>query len=132
VTSGAQIIRALDVDRAQRCHQVFGPNLVKPCPVAASAVDLARELHRSAQELFKHLCAQLMGRGACGHFNSFQIEMATLAQPGEDDFQQYGYFSRRFTLDRVRRFFSCGDNESSTGRARQICEFTSTYARLNS
>jgi hypothetical protein len=67
-----------------------------------------------------------MGSGAGGHFDRFQIEMATLAQASEDDVQQRGYFPRRLALDCFGRFFSCGDNESSTGRARQILSFTAS------
>ena len=67
-----------------------------------------------------------MGSGTGGHFHRFQIKMATLAQASEDDFQQRGYFPRRLALDRFGSFFFCGDNESSTGRARQILSFTSS------
>jgi hypothetical protein len=68
-----------------------------------------------------------MGSGAGGHFDRFQIEMATLAQTGEDDVQQRGYFPRRLALDCFGRFFSCGVcSACSTGRKAQIFRLTST------
>jgi hypothetical protein len=99
---------------------------VKPRVLSARAVDLAGELCGSAQQLLQYLCAKLMGSGARGHFDSLQIETATLAPAAEYHFQQRGYFPLRLALDRFGRFFSWGDNESSTGRARQILSFTSS------
>jgi hypothetical protein len=126
MTIGAQIIGALDVDRTQGCQQVLGTHLVKARALAARTGNFWCELRRPTQQLLQHLRAQLMGRGAGGHLDRFQIEMATLAQASEDDFQQRGYFPRRLARDCFGGFFSYGDNESSTGRARQILSFTSS------
>ena len=72
-------------------------------------------------------------RGAClmhgrthRHLDRFQIEMVRLLTSVENDTQQLAYFVRDFLLDRFGRFFSCGESESSTGRARQIFSFTSS------
>jgi len=60
------------------------------------------------------------------HFDGFQIQTPRLAATDEDDAQQLVYFARDFLADRFDRFFSCGERESSTGRARQILSFTSS------
>jgi hypothetical protein len=54
------------------------------------------------------------------HLDRFQIDMPGLAQALEDRAQQLLYFARDFLSDRIRRFFSSGESDSSTGRARQI------------
>jgi len=68
-----------------------------------------------------------MGSGAGGHFDRLQIDMATLAQTGEDDIQQRLYFPRPLEPDRIGRFFSCGVcSVRSTGRKPQFFRLTST------
>jgi hypothetical protein len=60
------------------------------------------------------------------HLDGFQIEKARLAAAGENDVQQFVYFTRDFLLDRVSRFFSCGNIVSAFGgRIWQISELTS-------
>ena len=58
-----------------------------------------------------------MHRRTHGHLDGFQIQMARLAAATEDHAQQLIYFPRDFLLDDLRRFFSCGESVSSTGRA---------------
>ena len=57
---------------------------------------------------------------AYSHFGGFQIETPRLVAATEDDPQQLVYFARDFGLDRFRRFFSCSESVSSTGRDRQM------------
>ena len=59
----------------------------------------------------------MMHRRTHRHLDGFQIQMARLAAATEDHVQQLIYFSRDFLLDDFRRFFSCGESVSSTGRA---------------
>jgi hypothetical protein len=65
-------------------------------------------------------------------FDRFQIEAARLALTGTDDFQQSIYFGADLLLNRFRRFFSCGVNDSSTGRAWQTFSLISSNSLLNS
>jgi hypothetical protein len=74
--------------------------------------------------------ARPMHCGASGRFDRFQIETALLAEPGEGDLEQPIYFESDFPMDRFRRFFSCADKASSTGRKRQIFSLTATKSRL--
>ncbi len=101
---------------------MLGTHLVKARALAARTRNCSCELRRHSQQLLQHLRPQLMGSGAGGHFDRFQIEMATLAQTGGDDVQQRGYLPRRLALDCFGSFFSCGGNESSWARtgARRI------------
>ena len=66
------------------------------------------------------------------HRDGFQIQPAAVAAIAEDHTQPLIYFPRDFLLDDFRRFFSCGESVSSSGRARQIFSLTSTKARLSS
>ena len=67
------------------------------------------------------------------HLDRFQIDMAGLANAGEDGAQQLLYFARDLLLNGVRSFFSWALNAgSSTGRNRQIFSFTSRKDRLSS
>jgi len=67
-----------------------------------------------------------MHRGPHGHLHRFQIEAAGLAKILENEPQQPAYFPLDFPLKCCRRFFSCDDNELSSGRTAQSCSFTST------
>jgi hypothetical protein len=86
------------------------------CGEASSSIEQILEYHRSP----------LVCGSTGSHFDRLQIKLAALAQTLEDPLQQGGYFLRDFALDRFRRFFSCGDSDSCTGRARQIFSFTSS------
>ena len=70
-----------------------------------------------------HGCAQ---RG----FSRFQVEPAFLAPALKQNLEDAIYFALDFEVDRLRSFFSCGVNVSSTGRALQIFSFTSNSSRL--
>jgi hypothetical protein len=65
-------------------------------------------------------------RGFC----RFQIEPAFFAPALKQNLEDAIYFALDFEVDRSRRFFSCGVNVSSTGRALQIFSFTSSNWRL--
>ena len=78
------------------------------------------------QQFRQSSCARFMHDRAHGQLDSFQIQTARLAPIVEDNAQQLLYFARDLLADRFGRFFSCGDRESSTGRARQILSFTSS------
>jgi len=67
-----------------------------------------------------------------GHLSGFQVQTPRLALTVEDDAQQLVYFARDFLLDGFRRFFSCGERVSASGRARQILSLTSNSSRLSS
>jgi len=69
---------------------------------------------------------------AYSHFDSFQIEPPGFAAAREDRTHELFYFARDFLVDRLGRFFSSAERVSSTGRAWQICAFTSIKARLSS
>jgi hypothetical protein len=73
-----------------------------------------------------------MHSDARGGFDRFQIESARLALTAADGFEQRVYFGADFLLDRFRRFFSAGSQDSSTGRAWQIFSFTSSNSLLSS
>lgn len=85
-----------------------------------------------SQQLAERRGSGVMHDRTHGHLGSLQIETARLATLLEDHTQELVYFARDFPANRFGRFFSCGDSVSSTGRARQICAFTSMKARLNS
>ena len=73
-----------------------------------------------------------MDSGACGSFDCLQIEVATFAPTGEDDFQERFDFVSNFLLDRIGRFFFCSfPAASGTGRRWQIFSLTSKRARLS-
>jgi hypothetical protein len=72
--------------------------------LAADTRHGADELVGSASQLLQHLRAELMGGGARGHLDGLEIEPAALAQAGENDIQQSGYFARDFFADRLRSF----------------------------
>jgi hypothetical protein len=57
---------------------------------------------------------------------------ARLALPGADDLQQGFDLGADFLFDRLGRFFSCGVNDSSTGRVWQIFSLTSRSWPLSS
>src|SRR5438445_6093807 len=84
------------------------------------------------QQLAERRGAGVMHGRTQGHLRSLQIEMARLAALLENQMQELFYFARDLLTDGFGRFFSCGESVSSNGRARQICAFTSTKARLNS
>src|SRR5689334_17168306 len=73
-----------------------------------------------------------MHRVAHQHLDGFQFDASGLVPGGKDNLEKPIYFLSDFALDDFRRFFSCGVSVSSTGRAWQICSFTSTKDRLNS
>jgi hypothetical protein len=73
-----------------------------------------------------------MHRRPYRHLDRFQIEFAGFALVLQNQTQQAAYFPFDFLTDRFRRFFSCGDNVSSTGLARQIFSLVSIKVRLNS
>jgi hypothetical protein len=67
-----------------------------------------------------------MHGGSHGHLHRFQIEATRFAQVLKGDPKQSAYFPFDFPLERFRRFFSCGADKSSTGRAAQSCSLTTT------
>jgi hypothetical protein len=67
-----------------------------------------------------------MHGGSHRHLCGFQVQPACLAEILKDDSEQSAYLAFDFLADRFGRFFSRGDEESSTGRARHIRAFTST------
>ena len=83
------------------------------------------------QQLTESCCAGLMEGGTEGHLHRLQIQLAALLTLGEDTAQQRAYFARDLGVDRRRRFFSSGDNVSSTGRNAQIFSLTSTTSPLS-
>jgi len=78
------------------------------------------------EQLAETCCSGVMHGRTYRHLDSFQIETAGFAAILEDHAQELVYFARDFLTDRFGRFFSSGDNVSSTGRARQILSFTSS------
>jgi hypothetical protein len=87
---------------------------------------LGGETRSRVEQVLEHRRTPLVCGGTGGHFDRLQIKLTALTQTLEDHLQQSGYFLRDFPLDRFRRFFSCGDSDSATGRARQIFSFTSS------
>jgi len=87
---------------------------------------LGGETGGGVEQILEHYRTQLVCGSTGGHFDRLQIKLSALTQTLKDHLQQAGYFLRDFTLDRFRRFFSCGDSDSSTGRARQSFSFTSS------
>ncbi|MBV9745469.1 MAG: hypothetical protein JO099_17035 [Acidobacteriia bacterium] len=127
----AYIVGPFECDWTQHRHHLFATRLVKTRLPAAVTRHCWFRFGRLVQQMFQHFRAELMARGAGGHLDSFQIELTALVQAREDNLQQRSYFTRRFLLDRLGRFFSCSVSESSTGRARQIFSLTSSNSRLN-
>ena len=84
------------------------------------------------QQLLYHARTGVVHPLANQHLYGFQIHVARLAKLPENHRQQPPYFPANFLLDDFRRFFSCADSVSSTGRARQIVSLVSTKARLSS
>ena len=78
------------------------------------------------EQVGEHGGSGLVHRRADRHLGGFQIRPPRFTATGEQDAQQLRYFAGDFLLDRFRRFFSCGENASSTGRARQIRSLTSS------
>ena len=128
----AHIVGPLDRDRPQHRQHLLGSQLVKPRRLAAFTRHREFAPGGTAQQTLQHFRAEWMARGAGGHFDRFQVELTALAQAGEDDLQQRGYFPRPLALDRFGRFFSCSVSASSTGRARQIFSLTASSSRLSS
>ena len=87
---------------------------------------------RELQQLMQRRSTGMMHGRTHSHLGRLQIEATRLAPLLENHPQQLVYFARDLLADRFRRFFSSGDNVSSTGRARQISALTSMKARLNS
>jgi hypothetical protein len=83
------------------------------------------------QQLREGCCSGLMHGGTDRRFDGFRVEAADFAAPGEHSLQQLFYFVRDFLVDRCGRFFSSGDTESSTGRARQIFSLISNNSWLS-
>jgi hypothetical protein len=82
---------------------------------------------RETEQFTERRRARPVHGGTHGHLDGLQIEIAGLAAGGEDEAQQSVYFAGDFLLDRFGRFFSWASSaSSSTGRKRQIVEFTST------
>jgi len=73
-----------------------------------------------------------MHGGPHRHLDGFQVQPACSPEVLKDDPQQPAYFAFDFLPDRFRRFFSCSDNVSSTGRERQMSSFVSINVPLNS
>src|SRR6266853_6375965 len=66
------------------------------------------------------------------HLGGAEVQVTGLVQAVEDDLQKALHLLRDLELDRFGRFFSWGDRESSTGRARQIFSLTSSNCQLSS
>jgi hypothetical protein len=122
----AHIIGTLDGDRSHHRDQLFEAHLVKPRLAAAGTRDFPFEVGRRNEQLFQDLGREVMRRGAGGRLSRLHVEVAALAQAGEDDIQQRRYFLGRLALDRFGRFFSSGVRVSSTDRARQIVSLISS------
>jgi len=100
--------------------------------LAAGAGDGALARLWETQQFCQGTGSRLVHRGADQHLDGFQIDLARLANAGEDTAQQLVYFARDFLLDDLCRFFSCSfKGSSSTGRSRQIFSLTSTSSRPN-
>jgi hypothetical protein len=67
-----------------------------------------------------------MHGGSHRHLDRFQVQPACSPEVLKDDPQQSAYFAFDFLPDRFRRFFSCRDNVSSSGRTAQSCSLTTT------
>jgi hypothetical protein len=67
-----------------------------------------------------------MHGGSHRHLDSFQVQPACSAEVLKDHPEQRAYFAFDFLPDRFRRFFSCRDKVSSTGRTAQSCSLTTT------
>jgi hypothetical protein len=100
--------------------------------LAAGTGDFAVVRQWHAQESLHRYCPGAMHRVAYQHLNRFQFEASALVPSAKDNLKKPIYFLGDLALDDFRRFFSCVVSVSSTGRAWQICSFTSTKERLNS
>ena len=127
----AQIIRPPNGDRSHRSEYLFGAHLMQRRLVAAGTANGASKLGGGFQQLFEHFGSPLVGGGARGHLNRFQIELAALAQTRVDYLYKRTYFARDFLADDFGRFFSSEDSQSSTGRRWQIFSFTSSSSWLS-
>ena len=79
------------------------------------------------QQLLKNRHSDLMCGRPPAPLDSFQIELATLAQSRENHLQQGTQFPCHLFLDRLGRFLSLSpDSPSEIGRKWQICSFTSS------
>ena len=83
------------------------------------------------QQFGQDRCPSMVHGGAHQHLGGLQFQMSRLAAAVENHTQQLAYFARDLSLDGLRRFFSCGEMASSTGRARQIFSFTSSNSWLS-
>jgi hypothetical protein len=93
---------------------------------------LASRRNGKLQEFGQGGSSRPMHGRAYRHLDGFQIEPPSLAAAREDRTQKLLYFARDFLVDRLGRFFSSAERVSSTGRAWQICAFTSIKVRLSS
>jgi hypothetical protein len=123
----AQVVGTRDFHRANGGQNPLGAQLPVMSLLAASTRNNPLRGGRSGelQQFAQRARSRLLHGRAYRHLDSFQIEMAGLWAALEDQAQQLVYFPPDLLLDRVRRFFSCGDSVSSIGRTRQIFSFTS-------
>jgi hypothetical protein len=70
----------------------------------------------ASQQLAQRGRTRLMHGRPHRHLHRLKIQTARPTKVLKDDPEQFAYFAFDFVSDRLRRFFSRGDNESSTGR----------------
>ena len=126
MTVRADIIRTLDRERANHADNLLTAHGMESRVLSTTTGHIGGEASRRVEQILEHHRTQLVCRCTSSNFDRLPIKLTALTQTLEDYLQQCGYFLRNFMLDRFRRFFSCGDNDSDTGRARQIFSFTST------
>jgi hypothetical protein len=83
------------------------------------------------QQFIQQRRSRLVEGGADCHLHRLQVQMRGVVTLAKDESQQLFYFTGDFLLDGLRRFFSCGVRDSSTGRARQIFSLTSNKRCAN-
>jgi hypothetical protein len=83
------------------------------------------------QQFIQQQRSRLVEGGADRHLHRLQVQVRGVVTLAKDESQQFFYFTGDFLLDGLRRFFSCGVSDSSTGRARQIFSLTSNKRCAN-
>jgi hypothetical protein len=109
----------------QHGQDLFGARFVVSSLLTAAAGNLVVVQCRHAQQPLHGHCPDVVHGVPHQHLDGLQIDRACLMPIADDDLYDPAYFLGNFLLDRFCRFFSCGENVSSTGRNLQILSLTS-------